>query len=168
MNCLALIFFSPSLPSVQSTPAPPGCAHAACSVPAAFLFSALCAGFHGPLPSSKLISLKGEMRSPCVAGAAPTGEEVRNETSTPCAIMSYSAFLVYAALRSGAQFYADLHSCAQPLRSRCAAITQWVLSHYAVSAQPLRNGMQPLCSGCTVVHSGCAAIARHNLIVTHS
>ena len=65
------------------------------------------------LPSSKLISLKGKMQPPCVAGAAPTGEEVRNETSTPCAIISRSAILVYAVLRSGAQFYAAVRSGAQ-------------------------------------------------------
>jgi hypothetical protein len=117
------------------------------------------------LPSSKLISLKGEMRPPCVAGAAPTGEEVRNETSTPCAIICRSAFLVYAALRSGAQFYAAVRSgvqwavvrscahlcsvvrsCAQPIRIGCAAIAQW-----------MRSGAQ-----------WCAVIAHHNLIVTHS
>ena len=102
------------------------------------------------LPSSKLISLKGEMRPPCVAGAAPTGEEVRNETSTPCAIISRSAILVYAVLRSGAQFYAAVRSGAQwcaVLRSCaqwCAANTQWVRSHCAVGAQWVRSGAQPL------------------------
>ena len=99
------------------------------------------------LPSSKLISLKGEMRPPCVAGAAPTGEEVRNETSTPCAIISRSAILVYAVLRSGAQFYAAVRSGAQfyaAVRSGCAANTQWVRSHCAVGAQWVRSGAQPL------------------------
>ena len=102
------------------------------------------------LPSSKLISLKGEMRPPCVAGAAPTGEEVRNETSTPCAIISRSAILVYAVLRSGAQFYAAVRNGAQwcaVLRSCaqwCAANTQWVRSHCAVGAQWVRSGAQPL------------------------
>jgi hypothetical protein len=82
------------------------------------------------------------MRPPCVAGAAPTGEEVRNETSTPCAIISRSAILVYAVLRSGAQFYAAVRSGAQfnaavrsgaqPIRSGCAAIAQWVRSGCAV------------------------------------
>jgi hypothetical protein len=82
------------------------------------------------------------MRPPCVAGAAPTGEEVRNETSTPCAIISRSAILVYAvlrsgaqfyaAVRSGAQFYAAVRSGAQPIRSGCAAIAQWVRSGCAV------------------------------------
>jgi hypothetical protein len=93
------------------------------------------------------------MRPPCVAGAAPTGEEVRNETSTPCAIISRSAFLVYAALRSGAQFYAVLRSCAQ-LCADVRSCAQRVRSHYAVGAQPLR--------------SECAAIMHLNLIVTHS
>ncbi len=48
------------------------------------------------LPSFKLISLNGEMRPPCVAGAAPIGEELQNVTSTPCTIiLEYrSAFLV--------------------------------------------------------------------------
>jgi hypothetical protein len=90
------------------------------------------------------------MRPPCVAGAAPTGEEVRNETSTPCAIISRSAILVYAVLRSGAQFYAAVRSGAQwcaVLRSCaqwCAANTQWVRSHCAVGAQWVRSGAQPL------------------------
>jgi len=86
----------------------------------------------------------------CVAGAAPTGEEVRNETSTPCAFISRSAILVYAVLRSGAQFYAAVRSGAQwcaVLRSCVqwgAANTQWVRSHCAVGAQWVRSGAQPL------------------------
>jgi hypothetical protein len=35
VNCLVLIFSSPFFPSEQSTPAPPACAHAARSAPAA-------------------------------------------------------------------------------------------------------------------------------------
>jgi hypothetical protein len=103
------------------------------------------------------------MRPPCVAGAAPTGEEVRNETSTPCAIISRSAILVYAVLRSGAQFYAAVRSGAQ----WCAVVRSFtqlcavVRSQYAVGAQPLR-------SGCAVGAQWCAAITHHNLIVTHS
>jgi hypothetical protein len=96
------------------------------------------------LPSSKLISLKGEMRPPCVAEAAPTGGEVQNETSTPFVVISRSAILVYAVLRSGAQFYAAVRSGAQwcavgsvaqlcaAVRScaqLCAANTLWVRSH---------------------------------------
>jgi hypothetical protein len=83
------------------------------------------------LPSSMLISLKGEMRSRCFAGAAPTDEEVRNETSMPCASISRSAFLFYehySVVRSFTQLYAAVRShCAagaQPLRSGCAAIAQ--------------------------------------------
>ncbi len=110
------------------------------------------------LPSSKLISLKGEMRPPCVAGAAPTGEEVQNEISTPCAILSRSAFLVYAALHSGAQFYAAVRSgaqwaavrsCAQWCAQLCAANTQWVRSHCAV----VHSGCAVVCSGAQPLHT---------------
>jgi hypothetical protein len=48
VNRVGLIFFSPSVPFMHSTPAPPRCAHVARSALAAPSFSALCAGFHGP------------------------------------------------------------------------------------------------------------------------
>ncbi len=103
------------------------------------------------LPSSKLISLKGEMRPPCIAGAAPTGEEVRNETSMPYAIISLSAILVYAVLRSGAQFYAAMRSDAQWCAvGSCVQLCAAVRS----CAQPIRSGAQPLLSGVQWVHSG--------------
>jgi hypothetical protein len=74
------------------------------------------------LPSSKLICGRDAVPV-CCGGSA--NRRRSTETSTPCAIISRSAFLVYAALHSGAQFYAALRSCKQPLCSGCAAITQW-------------------------------------------
>jgi hypothetical protein len=114
------------------------------------------------LPLSKLISLKGEMRPPCVAGAVPTGEEVRNETSTPCSIISEYRIIIdlhslfNQLLCSGAQ---PLSSWCTDLRSIthwCAAIAQWVLSECSA----VRSGAQLCAVGAQPVRSGCAAIAQ--------
>jgi hypothetical protein len=59
VNCLVLIFFSPSLPSVQSTLAPPGFAHAARSAPAAPLSLLSVQGFMGRLAGARLSSSPG-------------------------------------------------------------------------------------------------------------
>ena len=61
--------------------------------------------------------------------------------------------------------------CAE-LRSRCAAIAQWVRSHCAVGAQSLRSGCAAITQWCTELRSGaqplrrdCAWIAHNNWLV---
>jgi hypothetical protein len=135
------------------------------------------------LPSSKLISLKGEMRPPSVAGAAQTGEAVRNETATPCAIISEYRIII----NLHSLFKQLVCSGAQPLSSGCTVLrstTQWcaaiaqrvhsecalaaVRSHCSVGAQPLRSRcaanaqqLRSHCAACAqTLRSGCAAIAQ--------